>query len=290
MPFVGNHLISQERKESVAHVVQLDGASLMVAVLILTVMIMPIMVAIIADALRARPAQLDRGRGRARRQPLARDVDDLGARRAPGDRRRGRAGHGAGARRGDHALDGLGLGRASHPTRSTASRSSSSRRGRWPRRSSTTPRASRSCPSARRSTRSRPCCWSPRASLARRLGRQAADEALRDGRPDGARPPGRATARRARVDLALAAADRVGLALCWVAGLRLCLIAAAIVVYMVVEGSSTCARSLLSRHPQLDLNQSKPAASSTRSIGTFLADGHRRPRSRSRSASRSRSG
>ena len=55
VPFVGNHLISSGRKESVINVVQLTGASLIVAVLILTVMITPIMVAIVSDALRSVP-------------------------------------------------------------------------------------------------------------------------------------------------------------------------------------------------------------------------------------------
>lgn len=55
VPFVGDRLISDERKESVAFVVQLTGASLLVAVVILTVMITPIMIAIITDALRAVP-------------------------------------------------------------------------------------------------------------------------------------------------------------------------------------------------------------------------------------------
>jgi phosphate ABC transporter permease protein PstC len=55
VPFVGNHLISESRKESVINVVQLTGTSLLVAVLILTVMITPIMVAIITDALRSVP-------------------------------------------------------------------------------------------------------------------------------------------------------------------------------------------------------------------------------------------
>jgi len=55
VPFVGNHLISIERKESVIYVVQLSGASLFVAVVILTVMITPIMVALIVVALRSVP-------------------------------------------------------------------------------------------------------------------------------------------------------------------------------------------------------------------------------------------
>lgn len=55
VPWVGEHLISTERQELVANVVQLDGACLAVGVLILTVMIVPIMIAIVVDALRAVP-------------------------------------------------------------------------------------------------------------------------------------------------------------------------------------------------------------------------------------------
>jgi phosphate transport system permease protein len=61
VPFVGNHLISQERKNSVSYVVQLSGTSLLVAVVILTVMITPIMIAIIVDALRAVPRSWKEG-------------------------------------------------------------------------------------------------------------------------------------------------------------------------------------------------------------------------------------
>jgi phosphate transport system permease protein len=55
VPFVGNHIISQGDKKSVEFVVQLTGASLLVAVVILTVMIVPIMIAICVDALYAVP-------------------------------------------------------------------------------------------------------------------------------------------------------------------------------------------------------------------------------------------
>jgi phosphate transport system permease protein len=54
-PWLNEHLISQQRKQSVAYVVQLNGANLMTATLILTVMILPIMVAISANALDAVP-------------------------------------------------------------------------------------------------------------------------------------------------------------------------------------------------------------------------------------------
>lgn len=61
VPFVGRHLISVERKESVFYVVQLTGASLLVATLILTVMIVPIMIAIVVDALRSVPSSWTEG-------------------------------------------------------------------------------------------------------------------------------------------------------------------------------------------------------------------------------------
>jgi phosphate transport system permease protein len=55
VPFVGNHIVSAGDKKSVEFVVQLSGASLLVAVVILTVMIVPIMIAICVDALYAVP-------------------------------------------------------------------------------------------------------------------------------------------------------------------------------------------------------------------------------------------
>ena len=54
-PFFNNHVISDQRKRSVEYVVQLSGTSLAVATIILTVMITPIMIAIITDALYSVP-------------------------------------------------------------------------------------------------------------------------------------------------------------------------------------------------------------------------------------------
>ncbi len=50
VPFVGNHLITGAEKSSVQNVVELTGAGLLVTVVILTVMITPIMVALICEA------------------------------------------------------------------------------------------------------------------------------------------------------------------------------------------------------------------------------------------------
>jgi phosphate transport system permease protein len=55
VPFVGNDLITAQQKSSVAHEVQLTGAGLGVTVVILTVMITPIMVALISQALLSAP-------------------------------------------------------------------------------------------------------------------------------------------------------------------------------------------------------------------------------------------
>jgi ABC-type phosphate transport system permease subunit len=53
VPFIGNHLITEEQKASVAGVISLTGYSLLAAVLVLTVMITPLMVSIFSDGLRA---------------------------------------------------------------------------------------------------------------------------------------------------------------------------------------------------------------------------------------------
>jgi phosphate ABC transporter permease protein PstC len=55
VPFIGNHLITNSEKASVTPVIQLSGSSLLAAVLILTVMIAPIMIAIFAEGLRSVP-------------------------------------------------------------------------------------------------------------------------------------------------------------------------------------------------------------------------------------------
>jgi phosphate transport system permease protein len=60
-PWVEHNLISTERKQSVEYVVQLTGANLGVATLILTVMIVPIMVAIIVSALETVPRSWTEG-------------------------------------------------------------------------------------------------------------------------------------------------------------------------------------------------------------------------------------
>lgn len=53
VPFIGNHLVTEPQKASVAGVVSLTGYSLLAAVIVLTVMIAPLMVSIFSDGLRA---------------------------------------------------------------------------------------------------------------------------------------------------------------------------------------------------------------------------------------------
>jgi phosphate transport system permease protein len=55
VPFVGNHLITAHEKTSVQNTVELTGAGLLVTVAILTVMITPIMIALIGEALASAP-------------------------------------------------------------------------------------------------------------------------------------------------------------------------------------------------------------------------------------------
>jgi ABC-type phosphate transport system permease subunit len=55
VPFIGNHLITEPEKASVAHVISLSGYSLLAAVVILTVMIAPLQVSVFADGLRSVP-------------------------------------------------------------------------------------------------------------------------------------------------------------------------------------------------------------------------------------------
>jgi phosphate transport system permease protein len=60
VPFIGNHLVTEPQKASVAGVISLSGYSLLAAVLILTLMIAPLMTSIFSDGLRSvRPGWLE---------------------------------------------------------------------------------------------------------------------------------------------------------------------------------------------------------------------------------------
>lgn len=61
VPWVEGNLITEGMKESVRYVIQLDGTSVGVGIVILTVMITPIMIAIIVDSLRTVPRSWTEG-------------------------------------------------------------------------------------------------------------------------------------------------------------------------------------------------------------------------------------
>jgi len=61
VPFVGNDLVTGSQRSSVQNVVELNGTSLAVAAAILTVMVTPIMVALICEALSSAPASWREG-------------------------------------------------------------------------------------------------------------------------------------------------------------------------------------------------------------------------------------
>jgi phosphate transport system permease protein len=64
--------------------------------------------------------------------------------------------------------------------------------------------------------------------------------------------------------------DRVGLAFCWAAGIGLCLIAGAIVIYMLVKGLQYLRPHLLVTHPLPDLDQSKTGGFLDPILGTLI--------------------
>jgi ABC-type phosphate transport system permease subunit len=61
IPWINSTFITEEMRTSVAFVIQLDGSSVMAGVIILTLMILPIMIAIIVDSLRAVPRNWQEG-------------------------------------------------------------------------------------------------------------------------------------------------------------------------------------------------------------------------------------
>lgn len=55
VPFVGEHVIDESSRRSVAYIVSLNGYSLLAGVLILTLMVAPLMIAVFVDGLRSVP-------------------------------------------------------------------------------------------------------------------------------------------------------------------------------------------------------------------------------------------
>jgi phosphate transport system permease protein len=64
--------------------------------------------------------------------------------------------------------------------------------------------------------------------------------------------------------------DRIGVVLAWVAGIALCLIAAAIVIYMLIRGIQYVSLHLITTHPEVGLDQSKTGGFLDPIIGTVI--------------------
>jgi phosphate transport system permease protein len=83
-------------------------------------------------------------------------------------------------------------------------------------------------------------------------------------------PPGAKRTRAVESVAGWSRRDRAGLALCWIAGVALCVICAAILLFMLVKGIQYLAPELLVTHPQPDLDQSRTGGFLDPLIGTFL--------------------
>jgi phosphate transport system permease protein len=107
------------------------------------------------------------------------------------------------------------------------------------------------------------------------VGREAADEALRDGgEVTGGTLRARLTpgwaARALESTASWRTTDRIAVALCWAAGLALCLFAGGIVVYMLVRGIQYLRPAMLTTHPLPSLDQSKSGGFVDPLLGTML--------------------
>jgi phosphate transport system permease protein len=110
------------------------------------------------------------------------------------------------------------------------------------------------------------------------MGRQATIETLRDtrlmeagGLASSSPPPGLAVARPGRENRASwPLVDRAGYALCWATGIALCLIAAAIVLFMLVKGIAYLKPSLFVQSPAPSLQQNKAGGFFDPIVGTFV--------------------
>jgi phosphate transport system permease protein len=85
--------------------------------------------------------------------------------------------------------------------------------------------------------------------------------------PVGQRPARRApTERTATWHLS----DRIGLGICWTLGILFCVVAAAIVVYLLIQGLKYLTPSLLTTHPTVAFSESNTGGFLDSLIGTFL--------------------
>jgi len=86
-----------------------------------------------------------------------------------------------------------------------------------------------------------------------------------------ARPGGRSPSTRARdTSASWPLADRIGLALCWTAGIALCAIAATILLYLAVKGAQYLRLDLLVSRPEVAVDQSRSGGFLDPIAGTVL--------------------
>ena len=295
VPFIGNHVISGAEKESVQYVIQLDGTGLIVGVMVLTVMIAPIMVAIITDALRSVPrgwtegaAALGVNRFRALRtvglraaRPAIVAAAVLATARALGEAIM------LSMVPGSHAfapnpLDGVTFLFEPALTLAAAIVDNADELSVKPFGQTIYAFAAILLISSAFLSFAG---WVARRSM-RKYTLDGRGSAERAGIP-GAR--GRASGPASAATSRWSIGDRIGVAAPGGPGLLLCVIAAAIVLYMLVRGLQYLSFSEFFSHPQPGLDQSRPAASSTRSWAPSWSRCSA-PRSPRRSGSRSRSG
>ncbi len=284
VPFIGNHLVTEPQKASVAGVISLTGYSLLAAILILTVMIAPLMVSIFTDGLRSvRPGWLEGslalGVNRWRTtwkiavrtaRPAIVAGTVLAMARAIGEAVM-------------LAMVSGSVAFAPEPGRRPRS-SSTSPRGRWRRRSSrTSTRSARSRPT-RPSSRSPRSCSSRRRSSPSPAGSPAARCANTGPRPDGvidrhrrrrrSEPPADTPAAPPRAPVEGSAtwhlSDRIGLAICWALGLLFCAIAVAIVVYLFIQGIKFLKPSMLVTPASAGFTEAQTGGFSDAFIGTLI--------------------
>ncbi len=273
VPFIGNHVIGEHQKASVAYVVSLSGYSLLAAILVLSVMIAPLMVAIFSDGLRSVPpgwleGSLALGVNRWRTfwkiavrtaRPAFVAGTVLATARALGEAVMlamvsGSVGFAP------NPADGLiFLFEPSRPLAATILANSDELQ---------------LAADARDAVRDRRGAARLRgAAVARRLGRKAAAEALRGaGMSALASPPRLGGARRDAVESSASwrLTDRAGLAICWALGLLFCAITAAIVIFLLIQGIRYVRPALLVTHPSAGFGEADSGGFLDPLIGTLL--------------------
>ena len=285
VPFVGNHLITLSERTSLEGTVQLTGAGLAVAVVLLTLMISPIMIALICDALAAVPgawregaAALGVNRLRAIRAVTLRAVRPaivaatvLATARALGEAIMISMVSGSNFFA-PRPSDGVAF--FYEPLRTLASTIVDFREGLGgaPALSSACTRARCCCCSPSACCRSPPTCQAPlrKYQVTRGMSTFVSDRV----RSAGASLPSREQGLRAAVGAPRCAPGAGATALCGSppgrAGLTLCAVAAAILLYMGYRGIQYLRPELIFSRPQASLDQSGSGGFLDPLLGTML--------------------